>query len=59
MVVIRHVQISFRQRDNLGWAQHCFVNDLVGFPSGKKSKAIYEGLTTKECQGVPRNARKY
>ena len=59
MVMIRRVQSSFRQRENLGWAHHCFVNDLVGFPSCKKSKAIYEGMTTRECQGVQGNARKY
>ena len=39
------------------WAQYCFSNDLVGFPSCKKSKAIYEGETNRECQGVPGNVR--
>ena len=52
MIVIMCVQSSFRQRENLDWAQHVFVNDLVGFPSRKKGKAIYEGMTTRECQGV-------
>jgi len=65
MFMIMRVQSSFRQRDNLGWAQHCFVNDLVGFPGRKKSKPIYEGITTRECQVVPyacqvlRNAKKF
>ena len=59
MVVRRFVQGSFKQRENLGWAHHFFVNDLVGFPSRKKSKAIYEGMTARECQGVPGNSRKY
>lgn len=36
MVVIRCVQCNFRQSENLGWAQHFFVNDLVGFPCCKK-----------------------
>jgi len=57
--MIRCVQSSLRQRENLGWEQHCFVNDLVEFPSRKKIKAIYEGMTARECQGVPGNARKY
>ena len=37
--------------------EHCFANELVEFPSYKKSKDIYEGVTTRECQGVPRNVR--
>lgn len=44
MVVIRCAQSSFRQREKLVWAQNYFVNVLVGFPSRKKSKAIYEGM---------------
>lgn len=59
MVVIRHVQSRFRQRENLCWEKHIFVNDLVGFPSQKKSKVVYEGLKARECQGVPGNSRKY
>lgn len=58
MVVIKCVQSSFKQRKNLGWAQHCFVNDLVGFPSRKKGKAIYEGMIARECQCVPGNSKK-
>ena len=34
-----------------------FANDLVGFPSRKKSKAIYHGMKTRECQGVLVNVR--
>ena len=52
MVEIRGWKRSFKQRETFGWAQNCFANDLVGFPSCKKSKAIYEGMTTTECQGV-------
>ena len=59
MVVRRCVQSSFGQRENLGCVQHFFVNDLVGFPSCKKIKAIYEGIKSREYQGVTRNARKY
>ena len=41
----------------MGWAQHCFSNDLVGFPSCKISKAIYGGMIAREFQGVPGNVR--
>jgi len=41
MIVIRHGQRNFIERETLGWAQHCFSNDLVGFPSYKKIKVIY------------------
>ena len=57
MVVIRCGQSNFRERETLGWVQHCFSNDLVGFPSCKKSKAIYEGMPTRECEGVIGNVR--
>jgi len=59
MVVIRCVERSFRQSDNLGWAQCSFVNDLFGFPSRKKIKVIYKGMIARECQGVLGNAKKY
>ena len=59
MVVIKHGKSHFRKRENLGWAHHCFVNDLVGFPSCKKSNAIYEGMIARECQGVLGKAQKY
>ena len=57
MVVIRCEKSNFRERETLGWAQHFFSNHLVGFPSCKKSKAIYEGMTARECQGVRGNVR--
>ena len=57
MVVIRCGKSNLKERETLGWAQHYFSNDLVGLPSCKKSKAIYESMTTRECQGVPRNVR--
>ena len=57
MVAIRCGKINFRERENLGWAQHFSVNDLVGFPSCKNSKAIYESMTTRQSQGVPGNVR--
>ena len=57
MVVIMCGQSNFKERETLGWAQHCFSNDLVGFPSCKKIKAIYESMTTRECQGVLGNVR--
>ena len=57
MVVIRCGKSNFKERDTLGWAQRCFSNDLVGFPSCKKSKAIYGGMIARECQGVPGNVR--
>jgi len=52
MVVIRRGQSNFRERETLRWAQYCFSNELVGFPSHKKSKAIYKDMTAKEWQGV-------
>ena len=36
MVVIRCGQSNFRERETLGWAQYCFANELVIFPSRKK-----------------------
>ena len=36
MVVIRSGQRKFKEREALGWAQYCFANELVGFPSHKK-----------------------
>ena len=36
MVVIRHGQSNFKESETLGWAQYCFPNELVGFPSHKK-----------------------
>ena len=59
MVVIRCGKRNCKERETLGWAQNCFSNDLVGFPSCKKCKSIYEGMTTRECQGVPGNSMKY
>lgn len=55
--MIRCGKINFRERETLGWAQHCFSNDCVVFPSCKKSEAIYEGMTASVCQGVPGNVR--
>ena len=52
MVVIRPGQSNFRDRGTLGWAQYCSANELARFPSHKKSKSIYEGMTTRECEGV-------
>jgi len=52
MVVIRHGKSNFKERDTLGWEQFCFANELDRFPSRKKSKAIYDGMTTRGCQGV-------
>ena len=48
MVVIRCGQINFKERETLGWAQYCFSNELVGFPSRKKSKVIYEGVSVSQ-----------
>jgi len=48
MVMIRHRQINFRERETLGWAQYCFANELVGFPSRKKSKLICEGVSVSQ-----------
>ena len=57
MVVIRCGKSNFKERENLGWVQHFFVNDLVGFPSCKKIKAIYEAMETRQFQGVLGNVR--
>jgi len=56
MVVIRHGQSNFRERETLGWEKYCLANELVWLPSHTKSKAIYEGMTTRECQGIIGNA---
>lgn len=48
MVAIRNGKINIRERETLGWAQYCCANELVGLSSRKKSKAIYEGMTTRE-----------
>ena len=45
MVVIRRGQSNFRERETLGWAQHGFANELVGFPSRKKNKVVYESVS--------------
>ena len=39
-------------------AQPCFSNALVGFPSQKKGKVIYESMKTTKCQGVLGNVKK-
>ena len=36
----------------LGKGQHYFLMTWLGSQVEKKSKAIYEGMTTRECQGV-------
>jgi len=43
---------SVSDKGRLGLSTTLFFKDLVGFPSHKKSKAIYEGMKTRECQGV-------
>ena len=59
MVTIRGWIKQFQTKGDFGLCETFFFNDLVGFPSRKKSKAIYEGMTIRKYQGVPRNAKKY
>ena len=48
------IEKSISKKVVLWETQHYFFNDLVGLPRRKKSKAIYEGMTTREFQGVQR-----
>ena len=53
MVVIRHGQSNFKERETLVWAQYCFANELVGFPSHKKSKVICEDASVSQFSLSP------
>ena len=53
MVVIRRGQRNFKERETLGWAQYYFSNELVGFPSHKKSKVICEGVSVNQFSLSP------
>jgi len=53
MVVIRRGKIHFRERETSGWAQYCFANELVGFPSRQKSKVICESVSVSQFSLSP------
>ena len=53
MVVIRHGQTNFRGRETLGWVEYCFANELVGFPSRRKSKVICRGVSVSQFSLSP------
>ena len=53
MVVIRGGQRNFIERETLGWAQYCFANELVEFPSHRKSKVICEGVIVNQFKLSP------
>ena len=59
VTTIRGLSNKFQTKGDFGLGTTEFSNALVGFPSCKKSKVIYEGMTTRDYQGVLGNAWKY
>ena len=53
MVVIRCGKRNYRERETLGWAQYCFANELVGFPSRKRSKVVYDSVSVSQFNLSP------
>ena len=46
--MIRGWTKKFQTKGDFGLGKTLFFNDLVGFPSHKKSKAIYKAMITRE-----------